>query len=516
VAENFTISGGTFNDNSGTVKMDGSGNRTINIGSTNLNNFTIQKGNRDVTVSGTVNVAGDFLITSADEIRNGTIAVSGDAASTDTSVRGSGRIRMTGTADHALGGLSAPFGEFPAIIINKSGGTLTLRNSILVRDNWTYTAGTVVAGTSTVVFSGNNSKTVSSGSMIFNNVELDMSSRDLTVTGTMDVDGNLVITRVDDIRNGTILVAGNASSTDTSVKGSGRIKMDGGNNQFLGGTAAPFGQFPEIEIDKSGGTLTLRNTILVRDDWIYTAGTVDPGTSTVQFSGGGNKTVDVGSTSFNNLILDMGGSRLTVNNTVDVIGDFTINRVGNINSGTIAVNGNLDSQDGSLGGSGTIKLDSTGTQTITAGSNDEFPFIEIDKTSGTASLGSAARFDRGFTITNGSFDMGSNNNLRINQTTTIASGGTFSNTGSGDLTLGGNVTNNGTVSFDSGGSGSSSDTIRTRSIIQFEIKDGGGASEVPVHIVPGIGAGDRSNRARRTIGPLTLDINIHKGKGPCS
>ena len=39
-------------------------------------------------------------------------------------------------------------------------------------------------------------------------------------------------------------------------------------------------------IDKPSGTLSLAGTIRSGNGWTYTAGTVDPGTSTVVFAGG--------------------------------------------------------------------------------------------------------------------------------------------------------------------------------------------------------------------------------------
>ena len=117
------------------------------------------------------------------------------------------------------------------------GGTLAIQDTIKITGylgaGWTYTAGTVDAGTSTVVVA--TAFTVNSGSMAFNNVILDSTTgMDLTVTGTMDVDGDLTITTIRNVESGTITVAGDLTSTQTGVgNNTGFIILDGANAQSI-------------------------------------------------------------------------------------------------------------------------------------------------------------------------------------------------------------------------------------------------------------------------------------------
>jgi hypothetical protein len=248
VQSNFTISGGTFTHNSGSVAFDGNA-KTVDIGATALNNVTINQGASDFTVTGTMDVNGDLTITGASAINDGTIAVAGNVTSTDTSVAGTGTIVLDGTGAQILSA-SGTTGELPSVTINKPSETLTIQDTIEISGNWTHTAGTVDAGTSTVIFT-TGGQTVSSGSMSFNNVSVSTGGSALTVSGTMDVDGNLTLNGA--INGGTIAVAGNVTSA-ASVAGTGTILLDGIGAQTLSG-----GELPSVTINKSSGTLTIQD-----------------------------------------------------------------------------------------------------------------------------------------------------------------------------------------------------------------------------------------------------------------
>ena len=85
----------------------------------------------------------------------------------------------------------------------QNGGTIDLGSTTWTHEcDWTYTAGTFTAGTSTVVFSYTGI-TIDSGTSVFNNVDISMATNtDFTVTGTMDIDGNLTVSQVRNILTG--------------------------------------------------------------------------------------------------------------------------------------------------------------------------------------------------------------------------------------------------------------------------------------------------------------------------
>jgi hypothetical protein len=314
----WTYTAGTVNAGTSTVTFDnGTQDQTVNAGSMAFNNVTIAKDTTDLT--GTIDVNGNLTLTSVANI--GTIAVAGNVTTTDTSVSGSGTILLDGNDAQTLGGT----GELPNVTINKPAGTLTIQGTIEVTGNWTYTAGTVNAGTSTVIFdNGTQGQTVNAGAMAFNNVTIDKSTTDLTVSGTMDVNGNLTITSVNAINTGTIAVAKNVTSTDTEVAGTATLLFDGTGAQTLGASGGT-GELPNVTINKASGTLTIQDTIEISGDWTHTAGTVDAGTSMVAFTNvNQGQTVSAGAMSFNNLTIGKGTTTLTANGTMGLNGNLTI------------------------------------------------------------------------------------------------------------------------------------------------------------------------------------------------
>ncbi|TPW15172.1 MAG: hypothetical protein FD130_1251, partial [Halothiobacillaceae bacterium] len=177
--------------------------------------------------------------------------------------------------------------------------------------------------------------------------------------------------------------SGNNASTAT-------LLLNGTGSQTIGASGGS-GRLPNVRIDKTSGTLTLQDTLVVRaSSWVWVQGTVDAGTSTVNFccsSNGVSLAVDSGSMAFNNVGIDRGAWTTTITGTMTVAGNFTLTSVGTINGGTITVGGNLTSTDTAVSGTTAITLNGTGAQTITTGTGD-LPngTLAINKTSGTATL----------------------------------------------------------------------------------------------------------------------------------
>ena len=231
----WTHTAGTFTAGTSTVKYRYS-HIAMDAGTSVFNNVSIGIGNTDFTVTDTMHVNGNLTITGI-RTTTGTIAVKGNVTTTDLSATGSGTITLVGDGAQVLSA-SGFTGSLPGIHIDQEvGGTLAIQDTIKITGylgaGWTYTNGTVDAGTSTVVVA--TAMTVNSGSMAFNNVILDSTTgMDLTVTGTMDVDGDLTITTVRNVKSGTITVAGDLTSTQTGVgNNTGFIILDGANAQSI-------------------------------------------------------------------------------------------------------------------------------------------------------------------------------------------------------------------------------------------------------------------------------------------
>jgi hypothetical protein len=225
--------------------------------------------------------------------------------------------------------------NLPAVTINKPGGTLRFPAIITVRGNWTYTAGTLDLSTnnSTVAF-GNSlgfTGTHSLNHVIFegnnNNTFTVNTGTVLTVTGTLATIGSSNVFLNTASAGGTTAIQANGDImiNNTSITGGGNaaILINGTGSQALTSTAASGqGKLPYIKIQKPSGTLTLSGIISESRDWVYTSGTVNPGTSTVVF-GGNSLAIASAGTNFYDVAVST--SNITLSNSLSVNHNLTIN-----------------------------------------------------------------------------------------------------------------------------------------------------------------------------------------------
>jgi hypothetical protein len=231
----------------------------------------------------------------------------------------------------------------------------------------------------------------------------------------MDVDGDLTITTVNEINTGTVAVAGNVTSSDTSVGGTAALTLDGSGAQNIDATGS--GDFPDgtFTINKAtGGAVMLSDLTVALDgasqDLTITQGTLDlngfdltvPDVLTVDANGTlqleGDEaisttttTLNAGSTvlyngdgAYTGLVVGDTYSNVTFNGTgswtldaaLDVNNDLTIT------SGTLITGGNNINVAGDWSNSGTfthgsatVTLDGT-NQAITGDST----FYDFNKT----------------------------------------------------------------------------------------------------------------------------------------
>lgn len=396
----FTISGGSFIHNSGRVTFTSTGLRQVNTGAASLNNVTLDYSASQLDVIGTMNVSGNLTITTAGTLGSGTIAVAGNVTTTDSDVVGAGTITFNGTGAQTLSA-SGGTGALPGVIINKASGTLTIQDTINVDgiSGWSYTnnganGADVSAGISTVVF--RNAMTVNSGATAFNNVSINSGAGGtLTVTGTATVSGNLTITSIGAISGGTIAVAGNLTSTDTTVMGTAAITLNGAGTQAITATGA---DLPDgtLTINKASGTATLASALTLNgagQDLTVTSGTLDlagynlvltsagdvltvGAAGTLQLQGGetvtaSTKTFNAGSTviynggaTYASLILGNTYSNLTFSNATGSwthTGALTANNL-TITAGTLISGGQSINVSGNWSNSGTY---TSGANTVT-------------------------------------------------------------------------------------------------------------------------------------------------------
>ncbi len=224
----------------------------------------------------------------------------------------------------------------PGVEINKTSGSLNFYGIInFAGGSWNTVAGASLVNTGLAVFNllrnctisgqnlsmydivitGNNSiTTISSGVMWTCTHLLTLaggSSWFQLNTGTLNAQGDILVTN---------------TNTSNSGGGSATLLIDGAANQTLTGSGtAAAGRLPQVQINKSGGKLTLASIISTNNNWTYIAGTVDASTnaSTVDFyntsviDGQGTS----GTMSFYNVIFS---GFISLGGNLDVNGDFTI------------------------------------------------------------------------------------------------------------------------------------------------------------------------------------------------
>ncbi len=400
-SNHFVASGGSTILPVGTLNMGGGAtvSATLDVSSSVLNHLIVADSVGTLTVNGTVALSGSLTITSNFAMNGGTIAVTGNLSSTDTSNAGTTAILLTGSGNHTVSANGAS-GCFPSLTINTS-GTVTLQDTIIVTGNWTYTAGTVVPGTSTVQFGAGLAinPIVTPGTMAFNNVTISISTGTLTQVGTIIVNGALTFTGLGAINGGMIAVAGNIISKDTSYTGTSTMLVNGTGSQIIGNVTNadyPDGQF---KIAKPSGTVTLSGSLnlATTQDLAMTGGT-----------------------------FNLNGYNLTVNTALTMSGG-TING----GAGTIDINGNFNLAGGTFTSTtGNMQVGKNWIHTAGGTFNPNNGTVIFDTSAGTTDVNITETF----------------NNLQINKANlaqTLSAGDTLITTGT--LTLTNGFVNGGTL-----------------------------------------------------------------------
>lgn len=413
----------TFNHSSGTfiVQLISSTTRTINTGTAQFNHVQFY-GNSDstnITVTGTMNVLGNFLChgltTGSAFINSGTISVAGNLDFMGSGCLGTGTITASGSTNQTITGASTT-SMIPNFVVNSSGGTVSLSGTIVFAGNFTYSAGTVSAGTSSVhfPFQTATTQTISAGSIQFYDVTFAGVGLNAikTITGSLISTNSLTCSStgstgsMGSLNVGTINARGNLSFSGIGCRGTATFVVDGNTNQSITGVAGAF--IPNFQINSTGGVVSLVGTLLFVDNFTYTAGTVDAGTSTVIFFSfdATTRTIIVSSSIAFNIVRftgSVGGAIKEIAGTLVVDGDFdctTAGARGVINSGLIRARGNLSFVTLGCNGTTQIEVDGSGVQTITGVANAFIPKITINST-GTVNFSGTLDFYDDFVYSSG-------------------------------------------------------------------------------------------------------------------
>jgi hypothetical protein len=325
-------------------------------------------------------------------------------------------------------------------VFTLSGTAFTSTTNILeFNSNVAFTSGTFTHNNGTVRFNTTGAviQTISGTSPSFYTVEFVGLGRTyrITAAGNVSIANALNITgsAFATINTGVFDVLGDINITNTATGGGGTatINIDGTGTQNLNGsTASGFGALPKVTINKTTGMLNLFSDISFAGNVIYTAGTINAGTSTVFIV---NTLTITGSFSLYNLTIDgtaaitltiATGSTVAATNSLDF--ENGANNI-TINTGTLAVQGNIVDNNSGLsgGGTGTILINGSSSQNISStGIIDQgkFPAVTISSTGGTITFATLITVTGNWNYQSGTLDVTTNNSTVVFENTLTITG----------------------------------------------------------------------------------------------
>ena len=436
------------------ITWDGSGSSTLTAtGGTG----EMPDGTFTINGSGTLTLATDFALDATGQdlvVQAGTLACSTYNLTVDDTITVSG-----GILDQTSGNVTCDSWAVSSGTVNMGTGTWTI-NMVGTATRLNITGGTVNAETSSLRFlsSSVGTCTLVPSTVAWNDVEWNASvgAPHWTISGTMDINGDMTWTTMDTINSGDITLAGDFTTSSTSSHGTTRITLDGSTDQLIqvdgaGGT----GGLPQITIASTGGTVTFKDNLQVRssetnqDAWEYVSGTVDMTTSNIQFVFAADLTprIDSGSMTFYDVTINNGvtTTHTTIVGTMKISNDLTITKADQILGGTIELGRNLSITNTSAA-SFTSNIDFNGVQAQT-----------ISHTGGDAQ----AIPDGTWTISNTTAIVSLLTAITVPTGDMVVDSGAVFCTADFDVSFGGTLTNNGsfqnfaddTITFTGGESG---------------------------------------------------------------
>ncbi len=477
----------------GTTTISGAGAHTfnnviVNPGAT-VSGAVSHTVNGTFTNNGTVNFTGGTLTLGAASVTNLTNtsasttfnALTTTAGATITDAVGS-NLTITGNFSSGANYLSIGTTTFNGTVTLTATGTVTFNDLVVNGTSFTpnaaYTVNGNISGTGTLA-AGNNTATLAgtatlisgTGAKNFNNLTVNASeaatySSDVTISGTTFIgNGGLTSSNgtstmswvsitvsgagVKDFANVSIGAGTTTVNADYTVRGNlavtGTLTTGAFTTTFAGTTTVTQGTitFNNIAISGSSSLTLSAGTIRVNGN-INNAGTVNPGSGTLQF-GGTTVIANTGSLNLNNVSFAGAANTMTAPaTTMGIAGNFTSNGVFTNGGGTILFNG-----------SATQTLSATETyNNVTVN-----PGAIVSSAAGQTINGTFTN-NGSFTLTAGTFTLGASSvsNLASTSTTSLvnltltASGATV--TADGALTVSGVLTINANASITAGATSS--------------------------------------------------------------
>ena len=342
--DTFSVSGGTFNPNNGTVRVDLTAGAHIRSFPYSVSLYDLELINNHNTQVGAISIGTGQTVTvnrNFSELQSngpigiggtGTLAVKGNITMNNTVSKPfggaqGGLLLINGTGDQTISANGNR--PFPRIEINKTGGTLYLGSSTIetVQEGFVYTAGTVDVGTSTFVFDVYGTSPTFAGNFTFYNLTIANAhyfAAGMTITGTPSwiVKNTLSMggANTGSIGLGGLTIQAQGDVTTQTSSGLGgttfALTFTGSGPQTF--TDNITGLNGIVKIDKSGGAVTLGancSLIAAGQQLVWTNGALNLSSNTLTVAGA--VTIYSGATTLGVTVADTNrAGRLTCSNTV--------------------------------------------------------------------------------------------------------------------------------------------------------------------------------------------------------
>ncbi|HEV7920091.1 MAG TPA: hypothetical protein VGR02_04785, partial [Thermoanaerobaculia bacterium] len=348
------------------IRYSGTGAQTV--GAYSYQRLTLNKTSGTATAGGTIDVAGSFTQTGGTFDLLLTTCTLSAGTDINGTVNGTLGLQFNGSLASlsGTGTVSAPVTFVTSKNINNGStltfASLTLQSGVTVTNGGVTTAGSIAGADATSTWT--------------NTGTLKISGNLMTGAGTLDAS---FISNAVEYTGASQTIKPAAFYATLTLKGSGAVPVTGVSNilgdfNVAGTTLATLGGSIAVGGNVSVGaaaTLSLGAfTHTVGGNWTNN-GTLNAGTSTVNFNSGSGQNINNGAASFYSVQFTGAGLKSSPVSGLDVANDFTINLGSNFDGGSLThkVGGNWTNSGTFSYGTSTIDFDgAAGTQTINSGS----------------------------------------------------------------------------------------------------------------------------------------------------
>lgn len=209
------------------------------------------------TINSVLEVLGTTTVDSLNTLNGGILRVLGDISTRDLTYGGSTVMELSGSGNQVIS-TNGGTGVLHNVTINKSGGVVSASDDLTLTGAFRHVAGSADFSSILTQFQSSglslDAETMDFGDVSFTGFV------SATITGDLNVDGDLLFDSAFVINGGMIRVTGDVHSSDTAVLGTSVLVFEGSGNQVITGDDLPNG---DLIINKSSGSVLLGDDLVL-------------------------------------------------------------------------------------------------------------------------------------------------------------------------------------------------------------------------------------------------------------